>query len=61
MVVGHFEKESASSQNVCDLRTSLYMEEEMGTLLGSSVLLLGALPAQQKLTKKGRQKPCVSR
>jgi hypothetical protein len=29
------------------------MEEEMGALLGSSALLLGALQAQQKLTKKG--------
>jgi len=28
------------------------MEEEMGALLGSSALLLGALQAQQKLTKK---------
>jgi len=34
MMVGHFEKESAPSQNVRDLRPSLHMEEEMGTLLG---------------------------
>jgi hypothetical protein len=28
------------------------MEEEVGTLLGGGSLLLGALPAQQKLNKK---------
>jgi hypothetical protein len=28
------------------------VEKEMGTLLGGGSLLLGALPAQQKLNKK---------
>lgn len=35
-----------------DLRSSLHVEEEVGTLLGGRALLFGALPAQQKLTKK---------
>lgn len=42
---GHSEKESAASQNLPDLRSSLHMEEEMGTLLGGGALLLGALSA----------------
>jgi len=34
MKVSHFEKECSASQNLRDLRSSLHMEEEMGTLLG---------------------------
>jgi hypothetical protein len=30
-----------------DMRPSLHMEEEVGSLLGGSALLLGTLPAQQ--------------
>lgn len=46
MMVNLFEKESAPSQNLHDLRPSLHMEEEVGTLLGRCTLLLGALPSQ---------------
>lgn len=45
MKVSHFEKECSTSQNLPDLRSSLHMEEEMGTLLGGGALLLGALSA----------------
>jgi hypothetical protein len=33
MKVSHFEKECSASQNLHDLRPSLHMEEEVGTLL----------------------------
>jgi hypothetical protein len=46
MMVIHFEKESAPSQNLHDLRPYLHMEKEVGTLLGGCALLLGALPSQ---------------
>ena len=34
MKVSHFEKECSASQNLPDLRTSIHMKEDMGTLLG---------------------------
>jgi len=35
-----------------DVRPSLHVEEEVGSLLGASTLLLGTLPAQQSRTNK---------